>query len=124
MKEGGKSDERRVIKGDIVLPGMLKSLFGKNQINGVDLKGEGEGFLQNCQRLSRHEAFLKKKDVSQFVKNEIRDMNLRISTKMAFENRNCLRDILLIPRLSVPFEYHLGRAEVIWKDRGSRCMKV
>src|SRR4030042_1253790 len=35
-------------------------------------------------------------------------MNLKISMEMAFENRNCLRHIVLIPRLSIPFKNNGG----------------
>src|SRR4030043_852747 len=35
-------------------------------------------------------------------------MNLNVSMKMALENRNCLRHIVLIPRLSIPFKNNGG----------------
>src|SRR4030042_3677104 len=35
-------------------------------------------------------------------------MNLKISMEMAFENRNCLRHIARIPRLSIPFKNNGG----------------
>src|SRR4030042_5069069 len=39
-------------------------------------------------------------------------MNLNISMEMAFENRNSLRHIILIPRLSVPFKNDGGVDDV------------
>ena len=34
-----------------MLSAVLKSLFGKDRVNGVDLKGEGKGFLQICNQI-------------------------------------------------------------------------
>ena len=86
VEEMGKSNERRIVKGDIMFPGRPEGFFRKKKIKGVYLEGKGKGLPYDSHYIFGCEAFLESEDVAQFVEKQVRHMDLKITMEMSFEN--------------------------------------